>query len=70
MLFTHIFQGAYMNILKQTVGIDVSYKSFDARFGTTNTQQTDYLIPLQKSFKNSLAGFKPLPALLKKIYPF
>jgi transposase len=54
-----------MNILKQTVGIDVSYKSFDARFGTTDTQQQITLSP-SKSFKNSLAGFKLFLRWLKK----
>jgi transposase len=54
-----------MNILKQTIGIDVSYKSFDARFGTTNTQQQITLSP-SKSFKNSLAGFKLFLRWLKK----
>jgi hypothetical protein len=46
-----------MNILKQTVGIDVSYKTFDARFGTTNTLQ-EINLSASKSFKNSLTGFK------------
>ena len=46
-----------MNILKQTVGIDVSYKTFDARFGTIDTQQ-EINLSASKSFKNSQAGFK------------
>ena len=46
-----------MNILKQTVGIDISYKTFDARFGTFDTQQNT-TISQAKSFKNSPAGFK------------
>jgi transposase len=46
-----------MNILKQTVGIDISYKSFDARFGTIDIQQNTS-ISQAKSFKNSPAGFK------------
>jgi transposase len=46
-----------MNILKQTIGIDVSYKTFDARFGTIDTQQNT-VISQAKSFKNSPAGFK------------
>jgi len=54
-----------MNILKQTVGIDVSYKTFDARFGTTNIQQQITLSP-SKSFKNSLPGFKLFLRWLKK----
>jgi len=54
-----------MNILKQTVGIDVAYKSFDARFGTTNTQQQITLSP-SKSFNNSLAGFKLFLRWIKK----
>ena len=45
-----------MNILKQTVGIDVSYKTFDARFGTIDTQQNT-IISQAKSFKNSPTGF-------------
>jgi transposase len=45
-----------MNILKQTVGIDISYKTFDVRFGTINTQQ-EITLSASKSFKNSLAGF-------------
>jgi transposase len=54
-----------MILLKQTVGIDVSYKTFDARFGTINTQQQITLSP-SKSFKNSLAGFKLFLRWLKK----
>jgi transposase len=54
-----------MNILKQTVGIDVSYKTFDARFGTINIQQQIILSP-SKSFKNSLAGFILFLQWLKK----
>ena len=54
-----------MNILKQTVGIDVSYKSFDARFGTTNTQQ-EINLSASRSFQNSLAGFKLFLRWLKK----
>jgi len=46
-----------MNILKQTVGIDISYKSFVARFGTIDTQQNTS-ISQDKSFKNSPDGFK------------
>jgi transposase len=46
-----------MNILKQTVGIDISSKSFDARFGTIDIQQNTS-ISQAKSFKNSPAGFK------------
>jgi transposase len=45
-----------MNILKQTVGIDVSYKTFDARFGTIDTKQNT-IISQAKSFKNSPPGF-------------
>jgi transposase len=54
-----------MNILKQTVGIDVAYKSFDARFGTTNTQQ-QITLSTSKSFNNSLAGFKLFLRWIKK----
>jgi transposase len=55
-----------MNILKQTVGIDVSYKKFDARFGTIDTQQQNTLSP-SKSFNNSPAGFKLFLRWLKKL---
>jgi transposase len=51
------FKELYMIILKQTVGIDVSYKTFDARFGTTNTRQ-EISLSAAKSFTNSLPGFK------------
>ncbi len=54
-----------MTILKQTIGIDVSYKSFDARFATINTQQ-EINLSASKSFKNSLAGFKLFLRWLKK----
>ena len=54
-----------MNILKQTVGIDISYKTFDARFGTINTLQQNTLSPA-RSFKNSPAGFKLFLLWLKK----
>ena len=55
-----------MNILKQTVGIDISYKKFDARFGTIDTLQQNTLSP-SKSFKNSPAGFKLFLRWLKKL---
>jgi transposase len=55
-----------MNILKQTVGIDISYKKFDARFGTIDTQQQNTLSP-SKSFKNSPAGFKLFLLWVKKL---
>jgi len=54
-----------MNILKQTVGIDISFKKFDARFGTINTHQ-EVCLSASKSFKNSLAGFKLFLRWLKK----
>jgi transposase len=54
-----------MNILKQTVGIDISYKTFDARFGTIDTQQNTS-ISQAKSFKNSPAGFKLFLQWIKK----
>jgi transposase len=54
-----------MNILKQTIGIDISYKTFDARFGTINTQQ-EINLSASKSFKNSLAGFTLFLRWLKK----
>ena len=54
-----------MNILKQTVGIDVSYKTFDARFGTIDTQQ-EINLSASKSFKNSQAGFKLFLRWIKK----
>jgi transposase len=55
-----------MNILKQTVGIDVSYKTFDARFGTIDPQQNT-IISQAKSFKNSPAGFKLFLLWVKKL---
>jgi len=55
-----------MNILKQTVGIDVSYKKFDARFGTIDTLQHNTLSP-SKSFLNSPAGFKLFLRWIKKL---
>jgi transposase len=55
-----------MNILKQTVGIDISYKTFDARFGTIDTQQNT-TISQAKSFKNSSAGFKLFLQWIKKL---
>lgn len=54
-----------MNILKQTVGIDIAYKTFDARFGTIDTQQ-EINLSASKSFKNSIAGFKLFLLWLKK----
>jgi transposase len=54
-----------MNILKQIVGIDISYKKFDARFGTINTLQHNALSP-SKSFNNSPAGFKLFLRWIKK----
>jgi transposase len=54
-----------MDILKQTVGIDISYKTFDARFGTINTQQNTS-ISQAKSFNNSPAGFKLFLQWIKK----
>jgi transposase len=54
-----------MNILKQTVGIDISFKSFDASFGTIDTQQNTS-ISQAKSFKNSPAGFKLFLQWIKK----
>jgi transposase len=55
-----------MNILKQTVGIDIAYKTFDARFGTIDTQQQITLSP-SKSFKNSIAGFQLFLRWFKKL---
>lgn len=46
-----------MNILKQTVGIDVSMDSFEARFGTIDTNQEQSISKSQK-FINDLMGFK------------
>lgn len=57
-----------MTILKQTVGIDVSYKTFDVRFGTTDIQQ-NIVLSQAKSFKNSLPGFKLFLRWLKKFTP-
>jgi transposase len=55
-----------MNILKQTVGIDISYKKFDARFGTIDTLQHNTLSP-SKSFNNSPAGFILFLRWIKKL---
>ncbi len=55
-----------MNILKQTIGIDIAYQSFNACFGTINTQQQNTLSPA-RSFKNSPAGFKLFLRWLKKL---
>lgn len=46
-----------MNILKQTVGIDVSMDDFEARFGTIDTLQEEVISNAQK-FSNDLSGFK------------
>ena len=46
-----------MNILKQTVGIDVSMDSFEARFGTIDTNQEESISKAQKFINDSL-GFK------------
>lgn len=46
-----------MNILKQIVGIDISMKTFNARFGTTDTKQHIELSSDQ-SCDNTLPGFK------------
>ncbi len=48
-----------MNILKQTVGIDVSMNTIDAAFGTINSAQ-ETRISKSKSFPNNLTGFKKL----------
>ncbi len=48
-----------MSILKNVVGIDVSMKTFEARFGTTDTEQHVVLSP-SKSFPNTPTGFKQL----------
>ena len=55
-----------MNILKQTVGVDISYKKFDACFGTIDSQQHNTLSP-SKSFNNSPAGFKLFLRWVKKL---
>lgn len=46
-----------MNILKQTVGIDVSMDFFEARFGTIDTNQEESISKAQKFINDSL-GFK------------
>ena len=48
-----------MPILKCIVGIDVSLKTLEARFGSLDTQQHTVLSPSQ-SFSNVLSGFKRL----------
>jgi transposase len=55
-----------MTIFKQTVGIDISYKTFDARFGTITVAQQQSISP-SKSFKNSPAGFKLFLRWIKKL---
>jgi transposase len=57
---THTFKGVCaMSILKYIVGIDVSMKTFEARFGSLDTQQQTVLSSSQ-SFSNALTGFKHL----------
>ncbi|MEW6009662.1 MAG: IS110 family transposase [Candidatus Omnitrophota bacterium] len=46
-----------MNILKQTVGIDVSMDSFEARFGTIDTNQ-EQSISKSQTFNNDIKGFR------------
>jgi transposase len=46
-----------LNILKQSVGIDVSMDDFEACFGATDTSQ-DEVISKPEHFKNNPAGFK------------
>jgi hypothetical protein len=48
-----------MPILKYIVGIDVSMNTFQARFGSLDTQQQTDLSPSQ-SFSNALPGFRQL----------
>ena len=48
-----------MPILKCVVGVDVSMKTLEARFGTTDTEQHVVLSP-SKTFSNAPAGFKQL----------
>jgi len=55
-----------MNILKQTVGIDISFKTFDARYGTIDNKQNT-IISQAKSFNNSPAGFNLLLRWLKTV---
>ncbi len=46
-----------MNILKQTVGIDISKDNFEVRFGTIDIFQ-EMIISKARSFENNLTGFK------------
>ena len=46
-----------MNILKQTVGIDVSMDDFEVRFGTIDTSQEEH-ISKSETFKNNITGFR------------
>lgn len=48
-----------MSILKQIVGIDIAMDTFNARFGTTDTEQHNNLSSDQ-SFDNALPGFKKI----------
>jgi transposase len=67
-LFIHhiLSRSARMTIFKQTVGIDISYKTFDARFGTITVEQQQSISP-SKSFKNSPAGFNLLLRWINKL---
>lgn len=57
-----------MNIIKQSVGIDVDMESLVVRFGTTDINQNQNISPA-KTFKNTKAGHKKLFswALNKKV---
>jgi transposase len=46
-----------LNILKQTIGIDVSMDNFEARFGTIDANQDEFISKAEK-FNNNLKGFK------------
>ena len=56
-----------MSILKCAVGIDVSMKTLDARFGTTDEHQNVLLSP-SKTFTNSLSGFKQLTRWVRQSF--
>ena len=57
-----------MPILKYIVGIDVSMNTFEARFGSLDTQQQTVLSPSQ-SFSNALPGFRKLVRWTARFHP-
>ena len=64
-IFFQLFNGTFMNILKQIFGIDVSMDNIEVRFGTTDIYQ-NHVISNSVTFKNSTIGFKKLILWVKK----